>query len=461
MDRKERTASIVRALDGCAMRFCERTGGAYFELESEYKGREEAENLRYRRAYIFYNSFLVEFKYTAHATMGVVNSILECMIHIDKNKDGMRIPLALFLDYCDVGTAQPLCIPGILDAEGMNEAFGIISGVLEDNMQNITSALEDRGRIERQFFAEVSAMMYNTAVDESNAEFYVDDGLYSLFTLRLCSAAFINYIKGDIQTAVKQLGKVKGKLGYEKRTLELWERGDVADLSGALNVRAGLESYNKSGVAITSNKETAVVFLSWLILTVPFSAIYLALFFLLYAFESIGAVYLMGPIYNFPYCILAGFLSAIAASYFTRFKFYKLLFRKDYERLRAADQVNNGKGADKLIKWMLRIIVVCSLVGTVLFTRWGLKFTDDGFVDNTDFFAVSGQYYEYEDIERVYYLPDRVNGFGETLDYPSYVLVLKGGREIDLYEYGETEEYEQKLIDHLREKGVRVDKHEK
>ena len=457
MNRKERTTAIIQAFDSCAASFCERTEGIFFELASQYKSGEEIEDLKYRRAYVFYHSFLVEFKYTTHAPLGVVNSILECMIHTNKNKEGIAIPFALFLDYIDIGTTQPLSVPGVLDSEGMKEAFDLIGGVLELHMREIAEALKERDKIECAFFDEASAVL-NTKIDEFNAEFYINDGFYSFFTLRFCSSAFINYIKGDTKTAIKQLRKIKKKIGYETRTLMLWERGETVELSGLSKLQEGLEPYNKSGIVSVNKKETVAMFLSWLVLTVLFSAGYLTLFFLLYAVENANAVYLMGPIYNAPYCILAAFITSIAASYFARFRFYKWLFPKDYEKYCAADQVNNGKGGDKLIKGMLVVLVICSLAGTVLFTRFGVKFLEDGFVDNTKFFSVSGQYYQYDDIERVYYMPNRVNGFGETIEYSSYVIVLKDGREIDLYEYDEIEKYEGPLLGHLKKKGVSVEK---
>lgn len=457
MNRKERTTEIIQEFDNCASSFCQRTGGTYLELASQYKKGEEIEDLKYRRAYIFYHSFLVEFKYTTYGPLGVVNSILECMIHTSKSKDEISIPFALLLDYIDIGTSHPLSIPGILDSKGMKEAFDLISGVLELHMREISEAFKERDKIECAFFEEASAVL-NTKIDEFNAEFYINDGFYSFFTLRFCSSAFINYIKGDTKTAIKQLRKVKKKTGYESRTLMLWERGETVELSGLSKLQEGLVPYNKSGTMGVNKKEMVAMFLSWVVLTVLFSIGYLGLFFLLYAVESRNAVYLMGPIYNFPYCILAAYLSAIAASYFTRFWAYKRLFPKDYEKFRAADQVNNGKSADKLIKGMLIILVVCSLLGTVLFTRFGIKFLDDGFVDNTKFFSISGQYYQYDDIERVYYMPNRVNGFGETIEYPSYVIVLKNGKEIDLYEYDEIEKYEEPLLEYLKKKGVNVEK---
>ena len=455
MNREERTIAIIQEFDSCAASFCERTGGTFFELASQYKRGEKIEDLKYKRAYVFYRSFLVEFKYTLHAHWGVVNSILECMVHTDKNKDGIAIPLALFLDYIDVGTACPLSVPEILNPEGMREAFALIGGVLEAHMRDISEALSDRQKIESTFFDETSAIL-NTKIDADNAAFYFVDALYSFFTLRFCSSAFINYIKGDTKTAIKQLEKVKNKTGYESRVLKIWESGSTIEQKSVSKLREGVEPYSKNGIMTVNKKEMVAMFLSWLALTVLFSVGFLALFFSLYALDHATAVYLMGPIYNFPYCIMVAFITAIAASYFMRFRFYKRLFPKDYEKFCATDHINNGKGADKLIKGMLIVLLICSLVGTVLFAKCGVKFMEDGFVDNTKFFSVSGRYYSYEDVDHIYYLPSRVNGLGETLEYPSYVIVLEDGREIDLYQYDEIENYEGFLLDHLREHGVRI-----
>ena len=462
MKRKERTEAILHEFDTCAIHFSQRTDSIDVELDSQFKRGNDTEDLTYRRAYLYYRSFMVEFKYTSHATLYVVNSILECLIHLDKNKDGVAIPLAMLLDYCGINTPFPLCIPEILDSEAMREAFGVISQTLENNLQNISEALgnnSQRIEIERNFMRDISELL-GTEIGADDPENYVGEPLYSYLTLRFCSSIFINYIKGDSKTAIKQLKKDKHKIGYEYRLLALWESGEITDFQLPLNARKGLAACNTAGVIGTDKKETAAIFFSWLILSIGISVIYLSLFFLLYAIEKANAVYLMGPIYNMPYCLLAAFITSIPASYFTRFRFYRLLFPKDYEAFCATDQVNNGKTGDTVIKWLLHIIVICSLVGTVLFTRWGMKFLDDGFVDNTAFFSVSGDYYQYEDIERVYYLPNRVNALGDTLEYPSFVLVFKNGREIDFYEYDEIEEYEDILIPLLKNKGVRIENDE-
>ena len=242
MNREERTTAIIQAFDNYATAFCERTGGVFFDLASQYKRAEKIENLKHRRAYVFYHSFVLEFKYTAHSALGVVNSILECVVHIDKTQDGIAIPLALFLDYIDVETACPLSIPGIQDAEGMKEAFDLIGGFLETHMREISESLNERPKIESAFFDEMS-VIFDTKIDEFNAPFYLNDGFYSFFTLRFCSSAFINYIKGDTKTAAKQLKKIKNKTGYESRMLLIWEGGERIEQKGISKLQEGLEPY--------------------------------------------------------------------------------------------------------------------------------------------------------------------------------------------------------------------------
>ena len=460
MTREQRLTNLFHAFDKRAEAFCRDTGGAYFEIVPTYKGnRRDAQSLKYRSAYIFYNSFAVEFKYTAHGTMSLANSILECLIIPDKSLDGISIPLPMFLDYCNKITTVPLCIPSIIDELGLNQAFDCICSVLNDTFTLIADVCaneEKRLRVLDAFISEMSALL-NVEINDENIEYYFDKSLYSFLTLRLTSAHFINYIKGDLKTATKQLGKVKDKLGYEKSLLEEMKSGNITTPPDLSNIREALKSYDKGGAQNSSVKEFFAMFLSWIVLCLGFSAIYLPLFLLLVYLEGRSSIYLMGPMYNIPYCILCGFITAIAASYFTRFKVYKLLFPKDFDRFQAADQIQNGTGSDKLMKGFLTVLIICSLIGCVLFAKWNINFGEYGFTDNSKFFSVSGEYHSYEDVDRIYYKADRVNDFGDTLDFPSYVIVLKNGQEIDLYEHGEIEEYEDTLIEQLKEKGVRIE----
>ena len=458
MKQGERLSVIYDQFDRSAKAFCEGTDGLFCDILSEYKGVKKPENLKYRLAKIYYHAFVVEFKYTAHGMLSVTNSLVDCRVYFDKTENAVGIPMALLVDYCDVDTATPVCIPCISNEPGMQQAIDCVGGVVKQllpEIARISSSTEQRNEILNTYRAEVKYIF--DLSDSELAAMDINSLCSDFFTLRFVSESFLNYIKGDRARAVKQLSKIKKLTGYEKRMIRLWSisgQNDLPDLSAIVD---NAQCYNASGVQKGTFKEFMSSFIAWFVLTPAISAVYLGLFFFLTWLEGRNSVYLMGPIYNFPYCILLGFLTAIGASYFTRFRFYKWLFKKDYDKYCEMEHIQNGGGSDRLMKGFLAVLVAGSLAGCVLFAKWNLNFLADGFYDNTDFFCVKGTFHSYDEVERVYYKPDRVNDFGEMLNYPSYVLVLKNGEEIDLYEFDDIEEYETDLLEYLRTQGVKIE----
>ena len=110
------------------------------------------------------------------------------------------------------------------------------------------------------------------------------------------------------------------------------------------------------------------------------------------------------------------------------------------------------------MKIFLWIIIVISLVFLLLTSKWNINFTQNGIIDNSDFFSISGEAYSYSDVKKVYYKSSRVNALGEKLEFPSYVMILNNGKEIDFYEFDEIESYEKELLELLKKKGVSIDK---
>lgn len=115
--------------------------------------------------------------------------------------------------------------------------------------------------------------------------------------------------------------------------------------------------------------------------------------------------------------------------------------------------MQNGKGADRFMKGFTYIIFCASIIMSVLLCKWNVNFKENGFIDNTDFLSLRGEYYTYEEIEKIYYVSERTNEFGDTLEFPSYVMVVDG-KEIDFYEFGDIEDYEDELLGFLQEKGI-------
>lgn len=457
MGREEQLSEIFLQFDRSAQQFCEETQGLFCALSDQYKGGKNPENLKYRFAKVYYGSFAVKFVYTAHGVMSTVNSILGCTVYPDKNEENIGIPLPLLTDYCGMDVAAPLCIPLITNPAGMVQAFGCIGGVLKELLPVLAEISRDAKGKEAIFRAFFDEMRDVFGVSEEQEMLRNTEFIQNFLTLRFCGDAFINFLKGNKTKAVKQLGRIKKKTGYEKRLQAIWMSEDHTDLAVLSEIILNTDFYNDNGVQKTSFGEFAAVFLSWLLLTPVIGAVYVGLYFLFVRIEGRNSVYLMGPIYNFPYAILFGFLAAIAASYFARFRIYKLLNKKKYKKYREMDYIQNGGGADRLMKGVLVACVTVGIVGCAILAKWNLNFLADGFVDNSKFLSVQGAYYPYSEVERVYYKPNRVNSFNETLDFPSYVIVLKDGAEIDLYDHGDISDYEQTLLKYLKEKGVKIE----
>ncbi|MBQ4563577.1 MAG: hypothetical protein IJA58_03740, partial [Lachnospiraceae bacterium] len=355
----------------------------------------------------------------------------------------------------------------ISNAEGMRQAFDCIGNVLHSMLDEITAISLDVDRktnILQSFINELFLIFDVTPTHTPAGSYGLPEDFfthvsyfYTYFTLRYTSAAFLNWIKGNRPLAIKQLSKTKKMTGYERRLLRLWNTEAAIELPDLSAIHKNAGSYNKIGVEKTSFKEFSTLLLSWIPLSIGTSLIYGAFYFSLMLIESRASVYLMGPENNLPFCICCGFITALGISYFTRFHFYRRLHKKDYERYCEMNYIQNGGGEDKLMKGFLCVLFAIGVCGCILFSRWNINFLSDGFIDNTSFFSLRGEYHSYSEVERVYYKPDRINGLGETIEYPSYVLVLTDGNEIDFYEYDGIENYEDDLLAFLREKGIPID----
>ena len=460
MERHETLQALYTQFDRSAQQVCDETGGLYFEIDSVYNGEELPENLCYRTAKMYYHLFVVEFRYTAHGVLGVMNSMLECLVYLDKSTTAIGIPLPFLVDRADLDTTTPLCIPLISNPLGMQQAFACLQSVLQERMTHIETMCQNSRDEEERFVAEFCAVNSIKREDafmedeDGNKVFW--EGNYSFMTLRYSSAAFINSIKGNRAAAIKQLRKTKRLTGYEQRMLRLWEAGVETDVTALSAIVKNAYRYNDSGVQKNDMREFSAIVVSWFVIGIGTSALYAGVFALLIFLQAHDAVYLMGPSYNFPSCILFGFVTAIALSYFTRFAFYKLLFKKHDDTLLEMDYIQNGGCADRLMKGFLAVVVSFCLVGCLLLSRWGIVFEKNGFSDQTTLISLKGDYHSYDDIKCVYYKADRVNDFGETLPYPSYVLVLENGQEIDFFEFDDIKVYQEHLIGYLLEQGVTI-----
>ena len=454
MNREERLKTIFSQFDRSAKAFCEETGGLSCDISFPHEDKNKLKSKNDRRAEIYYNSHMIVFKYTAHSVLGAVHSILDGWVFFGKSDADLPVPLPFVVDFCDEDIVTPLSIPYISDEKGMEQAFSCIGNVLKKLMPRIATISydeEQKQAMETYFFEE-----FSTVTGDLANEAAVSDYHFNWLTLRFSSIAYLLAIKGKTEKAVKELDKIKDKFRYEKRLLHLWQAGEATDCSQIPDIVANLQWINDKGISKTDTREFLPIFLSWLVLTIPAAAMYLGIYFLLIWLQKQGSVYLTGVLQKYPFMICAGFVTAIPISYFTRFWFSSKIFRKNYEKLSEMDHITNGSGSDKVMKAFLYILVVAGVVLTTLIATWNINFKKDGFVDNTGFFSVAGTYYSYQEVDHIQYMPNRVNGLGETIDFPSYALVMKNGKTIDLYEYDDVNYYDPELIEFLQSKNITV-----
>ncbi len=449
MNREKIYDSLFEQFEKSARQFCAESEGIFCEESKEYKS---SDNLKGFFAKVYYNSFYVKFTYTAHGSVGLVNSVLGCSVCLDKNGSSREIPLLLLSDYLDFTTSSPMFIPNIIDEKGMKKAFETIGNVVSDLLPELIRSGDDQEFKESILSKHNEEMKYIFDVDD--LENIIDYYFYDFFVLRFTADGFDCYLKGDFEKACKRLGKIKKPTGYEKRLHSILCSGVYEKCQTSLNDISEISDGAPSKKDET--KELFVIIASWFILVPLTSAIYLLVFLAVVIMENKGSVYLMGPEYNWPFCVCLGFFTAIVLSYFTRFKFYKLLNKKGYERYTKIETIQSGKGSDRFMKGFAYAIFCISVILSVLLGKWNINFTEEGFTDNTKFFSLRGEYYTYEEIEKVYYLSERTNDFGEVLDYPSYVMVVDS-KEIDFYEFADVEDYEDMLVGFLGDKGVTVE----
>ncbi len=452
MNREEMYDRLFEQFEKSAQQFCQDSEGVFCEVSKEYKGSEASQNLKCFFAKIYYNSFYVKFTYSAHGTLGVVNSILGCSVCLDKNGSSREIPLPLMSDYLDYDITSPMFIPNITDEE-IERAFDSIGYVVIVLLPEFSRMGYDENFKTEILDKYTEEMKYIFDVD--NLDNIIDYYFYDFFVLRFTTDGFDCYLKNDIEKACKKLGKIKKPTGYERRFLNALCSGMYEKCEAVPKDIAYIG--DNASTPKDDMKEFFVMFASWFILTPLTLAVYLLIFFIVFLMESRNSVYIMGTEYNVFWCLFLGFFTAIAVSYFTRFKFYKLFNKKGYEKYFKVSNMQNGKGADRFMKGFTYIIFCVSVVMSVLLCKWNINFTENGVIDNTEFFSLRGEYYAYEEIEKVYYLPQRTNDLGDVLEFPSYVMVVDG-REIDFYEFADIEDYEDELLPFLQKKGVKIEK---
>lgn len=277
-----------------------------------------------------------------------------------------------------------------------------------------------------------SKLFLNEDIFKSRDVFYLIhmlDLYYIMDISRFAFDGYINYTAGNYLKAIKKYNKLKGKLtSYEKRLIQYIK---VTQNQIQLPIEQELNTIVKAKKIKNVKIQLFPLYLSWLILTPIWCIIYDFVFYIADYFLCKNAIYVAG---SFPFgIVLPAFITAIIHSYFTRNTMYKLLFKKKYEDIRRLCEIAKNNKLEKLMSNLFQFVIAASLIFSVLLANTNISFYEEYFKDNLNLLNIQGTSYSYEDVYCVYKADGMLSNFGKLVNNPTYVIVLKGGEQINLY----------------------------
>ena len=184
-----------------------------------------------------------------------------------------------------------------------------------------------------------------------------------------------------------------------------------------------------------------------MLFSLPWIPLFLAVYFAFYFIESHNADYLLGPLDNVPSVILPSLLMGLLQIYFQSQKFYRLFFRRNYQKLLELEKATYSRGMHRFMQFFAALILTVSVPFLFLTVHQNIKLTDTGLVDNSAFWQISGTFYRYDEIDCIVCRGSSSDSHGTP------VIRLKNGTEIvsDLLSIDDA-----RLISILSDNGVRV-----
>lgn len=507
------TDVLIKRLEECAKSFYNETNALSLEVKTNYNSKlQAADNILSHEIDIYYNEHIVRFSYYPHIPLSTSHSILTCYVSLSKS-DSQRLfyPLSQIYGFLGVTPSYALTLPLILSADSMTECFECIADSLTAIHSDIKTLSCSQGKKDALFDAEFgSACDYfksrfpttddiKSEIDKTREEWYgcfisdtyeqplspedetntqsgfeqillrINDEAQSMLLAdkqkfltfyflpllsRSLSSGFESYMVGNYPAAIKKLKKLKNKTQYENLLIDYMENAESPRRHIPESIYKNLTELYKNGISKNNFKEALAIAPAMIIFGAPWAALFLLIYFLFFYFENKNSVYLLGPLENAPCVILPALIMGIVTVSFNMDKFYKLFFRKNSEKLTALQTAASSRSALKFMKGLSAVLLICSTAFLFLTVHQNIKLTENGFYDNTAFFSINGPFYEYEDVERLYYQQQTPNGNGGTFPYPSYAIILKNGERIDIDQFDSCNE---KFLNVFKDKGVEVE----
>jgi len=416
-------------------------------------------------ARMYFNQFNIDFAYIVKGLAVGPRSTLECRIWLNKSEKLLYFTPYDLMFMLDPGNFKCYFYTFIESAEKMGLCFNNLAADVKELLPKIAEIAGDPQKVQ-QAYNSLKANITNhlgknifepdSQLDPETNELVLKSNLqyyYQWVRLRFASKCYSDFLSGDYRKAIRKYSRYKKRLDYEDRLLQFMK--SIPDGQKYQAVIPELNTIKQGLKEQTRISEAFIIYISWIVNTIFLFPLFLGLYYLLLYISTRGALYSTGiELYNSMLVLLPTIITSIVPSYFSRKLLYRIFFRKNYRKKLEYDALFNGKSEAKLMKVFAYIIFLASLTVTALLASTGISFYSNRFVDKSNFFDIKGTSYSYDSLDSVWLIKGRYNGFNEWLDNPSYVLVLKDGKTIDLYDFTEHSDSEKKIIPILKKQNI-------
>ena len=504
---------LIERLEECVQRFYDETSALSYETKTIYKNKHQTlDNIISHDIDVYYNNHIIRFSYYPHTPFSTAHSVLTCYVSFNKT-DSQKLfyPLSQVFGFLGITPPYALTIPLILTLDSMTECFAYITEALAVIHADIKALSYDEGEKDALFHTEFdfacnyfknefpTADDLKLAIDQDKEEWYkrwvsnsseqplspeeeadvksefeqivlhvnkeaqsmlLEDKQKFLTFYFTCvlgqslSAGYEAYMVGNYPVAIKKLKRLKNKTQYENLLIHYMENANSPQRHVPESIFKNLSELYQNGISKNNFKEALAVAPAMFIFGAPWVPLFLVLYFLFYCFENRDAIYLLGPLENAPSVIFPAMIMGILMIYFNAKRFYKLFFRKNYQKLTDLENATFSRMTHKFMKGMTAVCLIGSIVFLFLTVHQNVKLTENGFYDNTAFFSLKGPFYTYQEVDKLHYQPETPDGRGGTFPYSSYVIILKNGEKINVDQFDSCHE---KFLNVFQEKGVEVE----
>ncbi|MDR0914223.1 MAG: hypothetical protein LBM65_03565 [Oscillospiraceae bacterium] len=358
-------------------------------------------------------------------------------------------------------------VQGIVNEKQIENAIEWLGEGLQKYLPQILEIAADKNRLYKLcdlFFSDVKTFSkdfspYGTPLD---VILKYDNNMidlkyfYDIYKPRLLTGAHFKLQQGKFAKGYKKLAATKKLLFYEKRLLEFLKSTDFSPppfLPQSIKEQATAAQGQINGI-----KPLIAVFIPYIPYMILCSLPFIGLFLLFTFIITRDALICLSPDFigagMFP-----GFIIGLLLCFYSADFFYKKLFKKSYAQFAEIEEAGGGKSTAVFLRRFCAVLAVISVIFVAMLANQNIAFYEDGFSDNSTFFAYSGEFYHYNEVDYV-----KAEPYADFDDVKTYTLIFRDGKKLNISEFSfiggsiiDTEEkIKNEVLPLLQRKGIAV-----